>query len=151
MSPESLTIPLFSPLLEQLLKAITIGVQQDLAVLKAVPDEKRFDQLVVRLNSLTATGVLSQDDAATLEDVAGGKVAATALPPTLNPDGSPSLCGVLGSTFMAPTAPNISGAGILTVGLAAAGGAAIGGGLAGPVGAVVGAALGGSIASSAVV
>jgi hypothetical protein len=39
-----MTIPLFPQLLDQLLKMITIGVQQDLELLKAVPDEKRREQ-----------------------------------------------------------------------------------------------------------
>jgi hypothetical protein len=85
----------------------------------------------------------------TLEDVTDGKVSVSALPQITTPDGSPSLCGFIGSAIMAPT-PVISGAGIVTVGLAATGGATLGYAFGGPAGAIIGAGLGASIAASAV-
>ncbi|MDX3538584.1 hypothetical protein PV721_30420 [Streptomyces sp. MB09-01] len=72
-------------------------MEHDVSVLKELPADKQREQLTLRLGSLKATGALSADDVVTLEGVADGKVAMAAVPRVVTPDGSPSLCGVIGS------------------------------------------------------
>ncbi|MEU7163161.1 hypothetical protein AB0A70_00675 [Streptomyces morookaense] len=133
------------------LRAITCSVKQDLALITSIPVEAQKQQLAERLGLLQANGLLTSVEVAMLMSTVNGEPhgASAMTPSIITPDGSPSLCGFIGSAVRHSHGLRVEQdwGRDAVVGLAAAGGAAIGGMVADGGGAVVGAAIGGALAS----
>jgi hypothetical protein len=163
-TPPGGTIPLFPPGfpayppypppffdLDRFIDMVTASVRLDLGAVRELSDAKQKELLKERLESLKTEGLLTTKETEALIKIGGGGTSTRSISiEAFTPDGSPSLCGVLAVHIRNQPEERVSGAGIITVGLSAAGGATIGYLVGGPIGGLAGAAFGGSIAASAV-
>jgi hypothetical protein len=99
------TIPALLPqtdILGPFIKAASAMAQQEIAVLKALPADKQQEQLTIRLGQLQMFGLLTPDEVATLQGLSAASRANAVIgaPPIITPDGSPSLCGFIGSALL---------------------------------------------------
>lgn len=121
------------------------SVTRELELLKAVPPEVQKKHFEATLNGLMEIGVLEESEVQTLLGASAGTRAS--IPPAVTPDGSPSLCGMIGATLAPGLGIEKSWRDVGVAGGAALG-AATGAGVGGTAGAIAGAALGALVASS---
>lgn len=114
-------------------------VTRQLPTLLKLPPEAQEAIIAAHLEGLQKDGLLTASEVESLRGVSEGRAFTV---PLFNPDGSPSLCGVLGRLLM--PSPERSTSGAI---LGAVVGAGVGSWVGGPVGAMLG-ALGGGIAGS---
>jgi hypothetical protein len=142
-----------------LLDIIKSTVQQEIPLLKYVPEDVQREQFAARLDDVHSRGWLSADEVAYLLKVADSKpVSVQALPAqphpldAVSPDGNPQLCGTIARSLVhhqpaGIVTPSLSFGGAVTIGLATVGGATIGGILGGGPGLLFGAVNGASLAA----
>ena len=111
----------------------SVMLQLPMVLKLPIADQEAFVSDI--FEDLKCKGLLSSEDIDSLRGVSEGRVFNVAV---LNPDGSPSLCGVLGR-FMTPSPERDIGGAIAGAAMGAACGAAVGG----PGGAAIGALAGG--------
>ncbi|WP_158708341.1 hypothetical protein [Streptomyces sp. NRRL S-455] len=121
------------------------SVTREMDLFKTAPPEVQKKHFEVTLNGLKEDGILEEGDVQTLLSAFDG--ARADIPPAVTPDGSPSLCGMIGATLVPRLNIERSGNDVGVAGGAAVG-AAAGAGVGGTAGAIAGASLGALVASS---
>jgi len=121
------------------------SVTRELELFKTAPPEVQRKHFEATLSGLKEDGILDEGDVQILLGASAG--ARADIPPVVTPDGSPSLCGMIGATLGPGLGVERSWRDVGVAGGAAVG-AAAGAGVGGTAGAIAGAALGALVASS---
>lgn len=120
-------------------RAAMRSVRYQLPSILTLPPEAQESMVAGIFERLEQDGLLSSAELESLRGVSKGRAFDA---PLFNPDGSPSLCGVLGR-LLAPSPARSTSSAIVGAAIGAAAGAAAGG----PAGAAAGAVVGGIIGS----